>query len=276
MTGGNGGAGGSDAASGGDSAGTTDAAGSTTGSSGICGPPATNLEMDGPFTPTHITNGGPSGSSWVFFPMELGMNGMVHPVFNWGPGAGTGPDSYLDHLNRVSSYGFVVISQTSSGDGSAEKAALDWMLAQNDMSGSMFYHKLDPTRVGAGGHSLGALTTFAMAADPRLTLYVFVCGGSGSGTTGAANVHGPAVFLGGDSDPGTPNFDPDYAAVPTAAAFVIKTGTDHIYCARNNLAPWVGFMRWQWCGETQWKPDFLTGGTWCTDPWQTSCQSKGF
>ncbi len=236
--------------------------------------PATSVDADGPFTPTHIENGGPTGGSWVFYPQELGMNGMLHPVFNWGPGAGTGPDAYVDHLNRLASHGFVVISQPSSGTGDTEKAALDWILAENDKPDSMFYHKLDPDRVGTGGHSLGALTTFAMASDPRLKLYVLVCGGSGSGTTGAADIHAPAIILGGDSDPGTPNFEPDYSAITQPVVFLTKTGTDHIYCARNNLAPWVAFMRWQFCGETQWKADFFDGGTYCKVPW--TCKSKGW
>ena len=179
-----------------------------------------------------------------------------------------------DHLNRLASHGFVVISQPSSGDGGTEKASLDWMLAENAKSGSTFYQKLDPDRVGTGGHSLGALTTFAMAKDPRLKLYILVCGGSGSGTTGAADIHAPAIILGGDSDTGTPNFEPDYSAIKTPVVFLTKTGTDHIYCARNNLAPWVAFMRMQFCGEAQYKADFAMGGVYCKDPW--TCKSKGF
>lgn len=238
--------------------------------------PASSVDQDGPYTPTHIENGGPTGGSWVFYPEELGMDGMRHPVFNWGPGAGTGPAQYVDHLNRLASHGFVVISQRSSGDGSAEIPALDWLLAENEMSGSTFYQKLDPERVGAGGHSLGSLTTMAMADDPRLGLYVLVCGGcmSSRGGCGAADIHGPTVILGGDTDIGTPNYDSDYAEITSPVAFVIKDGTDHIACARNNLAPWVAFMRWHFCGEGQHMADFVDGGAYCTSPW--TCKSKNF
>jgi hypothetical protein len=232
--------------------------------------------MDGPFMPTHIESAGPSGGSWVFHPKDLGKNGMKHPVFVWGPGAGTGPSNYTDHLNRLASHGFVVISQSSSGSGNTEKAALDWMLEQNTKSGSPFEGKLDTMRVGMGGHSLGALTTMAMAKDPRLTMYVLVCGGcmSGNGGCGAADIHGPTVILGGDSDIGTPNFEGDYDEIKTPAVFLTKDGTDHIACARNNLAPWVAFMRWQLCGEeAQWKSKFVMGGEYCASPWK--CKSKG-
>jgi dienelactone hydrolase len=142
--------------------------------------------------------------------------------------------------------------------------------------GSTFYQKLDPKRVGIGGHSLGALETFQSASDPRAGLYVLVCGGSTSGTTGAANIHGPSIFLGGEGESGTTNFANDYKAITKApSVFVTKTSTDHIYCARNNLAPWVAFMRWQLCGEDKWKKEFAADGTYCKSPW-LACQSKGF
>jgi hypothetical protein len=238
--------------------------------------PATSVDEDGPFTPTRIENGGATGSSWVFYPEELGKNGMIHPVFNWGPGAGTQPSNYVDHLNRLASHGFVVISQASSGNGGPEIDALDWMLAQNDVDGSPFFQKLDPSKVGAGGHSLGSLTTMAMAGDERLNLYVLVCGGcmSGNGGCGAADIHGPTVILGGDTDIGTPNYEGDYAEITSPVVFVTKADTGHVPCARNNLAPWVAFMRWQWCGEEEWKPKFFDGGEYCANPWE--CKSKGF
>lgn len=242
---------------------------------GACAP-ASSVDEDGPFTPTHIENGGARGTSWVFYPKELGRDGMLHPVFNWGPGAGTGPREYTDHLNRLASHGFVVISQPSSGNGDTERASLTWLLAENERAGSDFYQKLDPTKVGAGGHSLGALTTMAMADDDRLGLYVLVCGGcmSGRGGCGAADIHAPTVILGGDTDTGTPNFEGDYAEITAPVVFLTKSNTGHIACARNNLAPWVAFMRWQLCGEDAWKPKFLAGGEFCSSPW--TCKSKGF
>jgi hypothetical protein len=258
-------------------------AGMTGGSSGMAGGEPTSgacmaadsVDADGPFTPTHIQNGGASGSSWVFYPMELGMGGMKHPIFNWGPGAGTGPSNYTDHLNRLASHGFVVISQPSSGSGTTEIASLEWLLEENDMQGSDFYQKLDPERVGAGGHSLGSLTTEAMADFEPLNLYVLVCGGcmGGRGGCGAADIHGPTVILGGSNDIGTEPYNAVYEEITSPVVFLIKEGVGHIDCARANLSPWVAFMRWHWCGETEWAPQFMSGGEYCTSPWE--CQSKG-
>jgi len=238
---------------------------------------ADNLDIvkgPGPFTAKIIMNGG-SGSSWVFYPEELGKDGCKHPIFNWGPGAGTGPSNYRDHLSHLASHGFVIISQPSSGNGTAEKASLEWLIKQNETSGSPFFEKLDTKKVVMGGHSMGALTTFAMADYAPLTHYILVCGGSFGAPMGAEKIHGPTIILGGDTDSGTPNFEDDYEAIPSPVIFLIKSGTDHIACARNNLEPWTAFMRWQLYGETKWKADFFDGGKYCKAPWD-SCASKGW
>jgi hypothetical protein len=229
--------------------------------------------MRGPWTPTMKAGSGPNGNSTLFYPMDLGKDGVLHPVFHWLCGAGSQPSQYADHLNLLASQGFVVIANASGS--MPAKASLDWLLAENDKMGSMFYQKLDPMRVGTGGHSLGALETFQVASDPRLSLYVLVCGGSGSGTTGAADIHGPSIFLGGEGEGGTTNFQQDYAAITKASSiFVTKTDTDHIYCARNNLAPWVAFMRWNFCGEDKYEKEFMPDGTFCKAPW-LACMTKG-
>ena len=224
----------------------------------------------GPWMPKHVENTGPSGASWIFYPDGLGKDGMKHPVFQWGPGAGTGPKDYTDHLNLLASQGFVIISQPSTNSG---KAALDWILKENDKSGGMWYQKLDTNRVARGGHSMGALQSMSESADMRLKLTVLVCGGAGGGG-GAANINYPSIFLGGEGEGGTTNFKGDYAEVKGPSIFITKKDTDHIYCARNNLAPWVAFMRWQLCGEDKWKKEFMPDGTYCKAPW-LACMTKG-
>jgi hypothetical protein len=243
---------------------------------GSCGPEVTTSAADlgnpmmlGPYTPTHEENTGPSGSSWVYHPEELGKDGMKHPVFQWGPGAGTGPSNYLDHLNLLASHGFVIVSQASTQSG---KGALDWILAENEKEGSMYYQKLDPERVGRGGHSMGALQSMSEADDDRLKLYVLVCGGAGGGG-GADAIDNPTIFLGGTGLGDTRNFEGDYAETKGPTVFIRFGMTDHIYCARDNLGPWVAFMRWQFCGEEKWKKEFEPGGFYCTGEWD-ECETK--
>jgi hypothetical protein len=271
--GGDGGMGGMSGGAGMSGAGGGGGAMATTGS---CGPETTVSAADlgdpmkpGPWTPTREEGTGPNGSSWIFYPEELGMGGLKHPVFQWGPGALTGPSNYIDHLNLLASQGFVIISQPSTQSG---REALDWILEQNETSGSMWHEKLDPDRVARGGHSMGALQSFSEADDPRLKLAVLVCGGA-SGGSGAGDMSYPTIFLGGEGEGGTVNFAGDYAEVTGLSVFVTKTDTGHVPCARNNLAPWVAFMRWQLCGEEKWKAEFMPDGTYCKSPW-LACMTK--
>lgn len=244
---------------------------------GGCGPDVTSSAAElgdtkklGPWKPMHVERTGPSGASWVYYPEGLGKDGLKHPVFQWGPGAGTGPSNYLDHLNLLASYGFVVVSQASTNSG---KAALDWILKQNETQGSMWFGKLDPDRVARGGHSMGALQSMSESADPRLKLTVLVCGGAGGGG-GAAKIEYPSIFLGGTGESGTRNFVADYGEVKGPSVFVTHTMADHISCARDNMGPWVAMMRWHLCGEEEkWKKEFLEGGTYCKAPWE-ACKSK--
>jgi hypothetical protein len=243
---------------------------------GSCGPEVTTSAADlgdtkklGPWKPMHVEMTGPSGASWVFYPDGFGKDGLKHPVFNWGPGAFTGPTDYVDHLNLLASHGFVIISQPSTDSG---KQALDWILKQNETTGSMWFGKLDTNRVARGGHSMGALQSMSESDDDRLKLTVLVCGGAGGGG-GAANIDYPSIFLGGKGEGATANFPADFAEVKALSVFVTRTSTDHIYCARDNMGPWVAFMRWHLCGEDKWKKEFMEGGTYCKAPWE-ACMSK--
>jgi hypothetical protein len=223
----------------------------------------------GQFMPAHVENTGPNGSSWIFHPAELGKDGLKHPVFQWGPGAGTGPVDYEEHLSLLASHGFVIISQASTQSG---REALDWILAENDKEGSMWHQKLDPMRVGRGGHSMGALQSMSEADDDRLTLYVLVCGGAGGGG-GADDIDEPTIILGGEGLGDTTNFEGDYAEMTGPSVFIRHGNTSHILCARDNMAPWVAFMRWQFCGEEKWKKEFEAGGTYCMGAW-AECETK--
>jgi hypothetical protein len=244
--------------------------------SGSCGPENTASAVDvgdpklpGPWKPMHVEKTGPGGTSWIFYPEGLGKDGTRHPVFQWGPGAGLGPDGYVEHLNLLASQGIVTISQASTESG---RAALDWILKENESSGSMWYQKLDTNRVARGGHSMGALQSMSESMDPRLKLTILVCGGANGGG-GADKITYPSLFLGGEGEGGTTNLRGDFAEVKGLSIFVTKKDTDHIYCARNNLAPWVAFMRWQLCGEEKWKAEFMPGGTYCSSPW-LACMVK--
>jgi hypothetical protein len=94
----------------------------------------------------------------VFHPADLGANGFLHPVITWGNGSLTPTTTYSRILQHLASWGFVVVATQSTwtGNGNDILAAARLLVEQNEDPSSPFYHRLDPTKVGASGHSQGA------------------------------------------------------------------------------------------------------------------------
>ncbi len=114
--------------------------------------PADNVDAMGPYDVTIDQNVGPN-MGWIAHPTELGANGELHPIFSWGCGGGSQPFQYMDHLQRWASHGFVVEAHVSNGDGNEHKMIVDWLIAQNDAPDSIYYHKLDVTKIACGACS---------------------------------------------------------------------------------------------------------------------------
>lgn len=223
-------------------------------------PEVTSIETDGPFATTIDRYAGPSRDGWVVRPTNLGSNGLRHPIFIWGPGAGSDQTDYEDHLRRIASHGFVVYSETSTNTGSEMTAAMDWLIAQNARSTSTYYMKLDTTKIAVGGHSRGSIASFAIASDPRLTTTIHVAGGSFDGN-GSNNLHKPAAYICGEDDTlATPNCERDYRNTTTPVWFTILDGVDHISAAREALPEIVAWLRWHLGGETARSAMFIEPG----------------
>lgn len=238
-------------------------------------PPVDSVEIRGPFATTTNPNAGPSRNAWLVHPTDLGQNGLRHPLFIWGPGAGTTPSNYTDHLNHWASHGFVVYSTVSTSDGSEIIAALNWLEAQNNQASSPYYGKLDLTRIAAGGHSRGSISTFAAARDPRIRTTIHVAGGSFDGN-GPSNLRNPAAYTCGENDTlATPNCERDYARTAVPVFFTIMQGVDHIMAARSGLPAITAWLRWHVGGEASRRGMFLGPGcTFCSGLWQS--QSKNW
>lgn len=233
-------------------------------------PPVTNVDADGPFTTASILTTGPGGNSGVFYPTELGKDGLRHPIFVWGCGGGSQPSSYADHMKRIASHGFVAIAVVSNigDDGDVLKANLDWLLAENERSGSIFQGKLDPSRIAAGGHSIGSVNTFLFASDPRVLTTLYVAGGSlddvndpNAPTTGMGGkaLTRPAAFISAETDifGNVEKLEADYAAATAPVYFTKITGADHVSAARDGLPVIVAWLRWQLGGESERREMFL-------------------
>jgi pimeloyl-ACP methyl ester carboxylesterase len=94
----------------------------------------------------------------LYYPADLGAGGVVHPIVTWGNGTNAVPTQYPGLLNQLASWGFAVVASTdtTTGTGSEMIAAAQYLIARNTDASSVFYGKLDVTKVGAVGHSQGA------------------------------------------------------------------------------------------------------------------------
>jgi hypothetical protein len=213
-------------------------------------PPVDSVDGDGPFDVTIDQN---AGGSWVFHPTDLGADGLKHPLFVWGTGAGAVPSQYTDHFNRMASHGFVIIAPTPAQLSARNlKDSLDWILAENERMGSTYYEKIDIDRIAMGGHSQGSISTFDQEAmEDRLKTTIHIAGGSFTGR-GSSSVKTPTAYICGETDFARSNCERDFMNVGDQPTFFsILTGVDHVQCARQALPGMIAWLRWHLAGETE-------------------------
>ncbi|MBN1655691.1 MAG: hypothetical protein JXA30_18140 [Deltaproteobacteria bacterium] len=269
---GGGGAGSTGGASGaaGSGGGTSQTPDGGAGSTGSTLPQVDSVDTEGPFQTVQDLASGPTRTSGVFYPVELGKNGLKHPIFIWGCGGGSVPSRYVDHMNRIASHGFVAIADatTTAADGAPLKASLDWILGENDRQGSLFYQMLDTGKIAAGGHSIGSVNTFAIADDTRLSTTIHVAGGSLDGMgSGAARLRNPTAYICGETDMfgNVEKAEADYEATTVPVFMTVMTGAEHIGAAREGLGAIVAWLRWHLGGEEERRSMFLDpNGEFCT------------
>jgi hypothetical protein len=135
----------------------------------------------------------------LFRPKTLSPGGLCHPVITWGNGTGSTPNLYRSLLGLFASHGFVVIGSNSKnvgrGDPKPMLVGVTWVFEQNEDPSSALYHHLDPTHVGATGHSQGAFATSQASGDPRIVTNVPI-----EGSQVQRSLHGPSMFFCGGMD----------------------------------------------------------------------------
>ena len=110
----------------------------------------------------YIERTGHDGGGILAYPEQL-SNDQKHAVVVWGPGGSTEPGAYGGMIRRLASHGFVVIAlRESPGNASQGKPALDWLEKKNKDPNDPLYNKLDMTKVGCSGHSMGGLESEQM------------------------------------------------------------------------------------------------------------------
>jgi hypothetical protein len=240
-------------------------------------PPVDDVNAAGPFAVSMENNVGPGGNNWIFYPTELGKDGLKHPLVLWGAGAGSTPAStqYTTLLTRVASHGFFAYAPNMSSDSGREMTeGLDWLFAQNEDQGSPFFEHLDTSKVAFSGHSRGSLATFEVGGDERLTTTVHIAGGSFDGM-GSSKLKHPAAYICGETDIALPQCQVDYENATLPVFFSEMQGVDHIGAAGAATPAIVAWLRWQLGGEEARKSMFVGDGCeFCMGMWQS--QSKNW
>ena len=193
-----------------------------------------------------------------------------HAVVMWGPGGGTAPGAYSGMIRRLASHGFVVIAlRESPGNASEGKPALDFLEKKNNTPGDPLYQKLDMTKVGCSGHSMGGLESEQMLIQDDRVITAMLNNSGDLGHSAMASVS-PNKTIGivyGEAGMERPNAEADYNnnGVKAPACLIQMTGGPkndeggwgHGSGAWDGVPATVAWMRWHLGGEEWRKADFV-------------------
>lgn len=189
----------------------------------------------------------------IFRPSDLKpfKTGNKLPIIAWGNGAcANSPWEHVRFLSEVASHGFLVIAigpvpeegKRSEGKTTSSQMidAINWAIEQNSNKESIFYQKLDVSKIAVSGMSCGGLQTIESASDPRVTTAIVcnsgVLGNSGSGLPGMPALtkddlqkfHTPVLYiLGGEKDIAYNNGMDDFSRINHVPVFVANMDVGH-------------------------------------------------
>lgn len=189
----------------------------------------------------------------IFRPSDLKpfKTGNKLPIIAWGNGAcANSPWEHVRFLSEVASHGFLVIAigpvpeegKRSEGKTTSSQMidAINWAIEQNNNKESIFYQKLDVSKIAVSGMSCGGLQTIESASDPRVTTAIVcnsgVLGNSGSGMPGMPALtkddlqkfHTPVLYiLGGEKDIAYNNGMDDFSRINHVPVFVANMDVGH-------------------------------------------------
>jgi dienelactone hydrolase len=251
-------------------------------------PPVSNYADLGPFTTVVESATGPDGTYTIVRPQTLGSNGFKHAPIIFGPGIGGAMDSMVDLQRRIASHGFVIIGrQLDGGPRNAENnrrmiAGLDWLIAQNSASGSLFAGKLDVDRAASMGYSVGGTGAVDIGAHKAIVTVISIHGHSAE-----APLHGTLLLLGGTKDvmgDGRSWLAPTYDAAQVPTFFTLVQDANHGYPARSvdgvqsgvEAPAMIAWLRY-WINGDQGARKYFFGDDCilCTAPW-TNTQRKNW
>ncbi len=191
----------------------------------------------------------------IFRPRDLSPFGPDRklPVAVWGNGAcANTTQEHKNFLSELASNGYVIVAIGlldeihERGEGSRQKTepeqlltGLDWILAENESTESIYFGKVDTAKVAAMGMSCGGLQAIRVSADPRITTTVVCNSGvlpEPSPLPGMPplakdvleDFHGPVLYLmGGPSDIAYENAMDDFSRISQVPVVMTNLDVGH-------------------------------------------------
>lgn len=238
-----------------------------------------------------------NGGGILAYPEQLSTT-KKHAVVLWGPGGGTEPGAYGGIIRRLASHGFVVIATSDSPDGTGRgKPALDWLAKKNNDPNDPLYQKIDMTKVGCSGHSMGGLQSEQMLINDErvITAVMNNSGAFNHAELTKVSTSKSVAIVYGEGGMERPNAEGDYnnPNVKAPACLIKMTGGQGNECQQGECGwghgsgPWggmaatVAWMRWHLGGEDNRKADFVgSSGKYINGPivgergnWKGQCKN---
>lgn len=220
---------------------------------------------------------------YVYYPENIQSSKKTYPVLSWANGTACQPSMYTGMFSELAKGGYIVIasSETMSADGSAQIAALDFVISLNTNSSSLAYKKVNTSKLGAIGHSQGGRSSVnAAVKDSRIKCVVSL---AGSNYLEEAEPNStPTFFIAGGSDMiVSPSqwIQPAYDVAKGPAVYASLNKAIHTTCC-TNPEKYSSYIL-DWCdawlkGDVKALATFSNNGTLASDGNWSDFQRKGF
>ncbi len=224
-----------------------------------------------------------NGKYYIYYPENIQSSKKTYPVLSWANGTMCPPDMYAGLFAELAKGGYIVIAsdETMAADGTAQIAALDYVISLNNDSSCPAYKKVNTKQLGVIGHSQGGRSSVnAAVKDSRIKCVVSL---AGSNYLEEAEPNStPTLFIAGGKDMiVSPSqwIQPAYDVAKGPAVYASLNGAIHTTCCTDPTKYTTYIL--DWCDA--WLKDnskalntFKSNGTLASDNSWSDFQCKGF